>query len=131
MPIGKNSLKRVTGAKIEAPKIEKSTVALEKTPKIEAKSEPKKERVKKVAATNVETKKAELNNVETEKAMPKKEATKKMSARKVTPKKSMEAEPLLSPVKTAEKVIAKPINEQKRQGDGYVNLGGELPYYLL
>ena len=39
----------------------------------------------------------------------------------------METEPELAPVKTLEKVI----ESEKREGDGYVNLGGKLPDYLL
>lgn len=41
--------------------------------------------------------------------------------------KSMEREPELAPVRTFEKVTEK----NERTGDGYVNLGAALPYYLL
>ena len=44
-----------------------------------------------------------------------------------TPKKSMETEPELAPVRTLEKVTDK----NERNGEGYINLGGSLPYYLL
>ena len=125
MPIGKNSLKRVTGAKVEAPKEEKSTVAVVESPEAEAKKDTKKAPLKKTTAPKAEPKK------EAVKAEPKKETAKKAPAKKSAPKKSMEREPDLSPVKTAEKVIAKPATESKRQGDGYVNLGGDLPDYLL
>ena len=47
------------------------------------------------------------------------------------PKKSMETEPDFSPVKTLEKVTEKQADAPTRQGDCYVNIGGELPYYLL
>ena len=43
------------------------------------------------------------------------------------PKKSMETEPELAPVRTAEKVIEKTEAVDK----SYTNLGRELPYYLL
>ena len=125
MPIGKNSLKRVTGAKVEAPKEEKSTVAVVESPKAEVKKDTKKAPLKKTTAPKAEPKK------EAVKAEPKKETAKKAPAKKAAPKKSMEREPDLSPVKTAEKVMAKPATESKRQGEGYVNLGGDLPDYLL
>lgn len=43
------------------------------------------------------------------------------------PLKSMESEPELNPVRTFEKVTEK----NERTGDGYVNFGADLPYYLL
>ena len=125
MPIGKNSLKRVTGAKVDAPKEEKSTVAVVESPKAEVKKDTKKAPLKKTTAPKAEPKK------EAVKVEPKKETAKKAPAKKAAPKKSMEREPDLSPVKTAEKVMAKPATESKRQGEGYVNLGGDLPDYLL
>ena len=136
MPIGKNSLKRVTGAKVDAPKEEKSAVAVAEAPKLEEKSAPKKAPAKKAEpkkaeAIKAEPKKAEVIKAEPIKAEAKKEVAKKAPAKKASPKKSMESEPSFSPVKTAEKVIAKPANTPARQGEGYVNLGGELPYYLL
>ena len=107
MPIGKNAIKRVTNngyskVQTDAPDMENSEVV---SAKIEAPEE------KKIA--------------------PKKSAPKKTSAKKPAPKKSMEKEPDLSPVKTAEKLTKKSEEAPKRQGDGYINLGGELPYYLL
>lgn len=134
MPIGKNSLKRVTGAKVEAPKEEKSTVAVVESPKAEVKKDTKKAPLKKTTAPKAEPKKEAVKvepKKETVKVEPKKETAKKAPAKKAAPKKSMEREPELSPVKTAQKVIAKPATEPKRQGEGYVNLGGELPDYLL
>ena len=104
MPIGKNAIKRVTSTKAEAPKEEKSVVA-----EVEVKAEAKKPSAPK------------------KKAEPKAKAPK--SAK--TPKKSMETEPNLAPVNTLEKVLEKPSEQKPRQGQGYVNLGGELPYYLL
>jgi hypothetical protein len=58
---------------------------------------------------------------------------KKPSVKKApaTPKKSMETEPDLAPVKTLGKVTEKPAEAQVRAGEGYINLGGTLPYYLL
>ena len=106
MPIGKNAIKRVTNngysnVNTSAPDMENSVVAEEK------KETPKKK------STKPQPSKA-----------PKKESTSKKAP---TPKKSMETEPELAPVKTAEKVIA----SAKREGDGYVNIGGNLPDHLL
>ena len=56
-----------------------------------------------------------------------KQAEEKASDEKPAPKKSMESEPMLSPVKTAETVT----ESIKREGEGYTNLGGTLPVYLL
>lgn len=111
MPIGKNAIKRVTGTKAEAPKEEKSIVA-------EVRAEPKKVEPKKTEPKKAAPKKAETKKAETKKAAP-------------TPKKSMETEPAFAPVNTLEKVVAKKEEKGTRQGEGYVNLGGELPYYLL
>ena len=119
MPIGKNAIKRVTNngyskVNASAPDMENSTVAEEK-------------------ATAVEKAPATPKQPTKPKTIAKSNATKKAPSKKPapTPKKSMESEPKLSPVKTAEKVTKKSEKAQKRQGNGYVNLGGELPYYLL
>ena len=88
--------------------------------------------IKRVTGTKDEAPKEEKSVVAEVKAEPKKkEAPKKASPKKTTPKKSMETEPTFSPVKTAEKVTKKPDEATAREGDGYVNLGGELPFYLL
>ena len=119
MPIGKNAIKRVTNngyskVKATAPDMENSTVAEEKKELvIEKPTTPK-------PSTGKDIPKA--------KAEPK---AKKKVAEKAAPKKSMETEPELAPVKTFEKVIEKSRKATQRQGEGYVNLGGELPYYLL
>ena len=107
MPIGKNAIKRISNngysnVQTNAPDMENSEVV---SAKIEA--------------------------AEEKKITPKKAAPKKTPAKKPAPKKSMEKEPDFSPVKTAEKIIEKPAKTKERQGDGYINLGGELPYYLL
>ena len=124
MPIGKNSLKRVTGARAEAPKEEKIAVVEEKAketkpqaPKAAPKTAPAKKAatpkkptpVKKVAATEA----------------------KKESAKKPSPKKSMETEPTFSPVNTAKKVVAKPTKKVNEPQKDYINIGGELPIHLL
>ena len=110
MPIGKNAIKRVTNNSTTAPKAQEAEVK-------SAVAEEKKVGVKKAKIQATKT---------TPKEEPKK--TVKVTA---TPKKSMEKEPDFSPVKTAEKVTKKSTKSETRQGDGYVNLGGELPYYLL
>lgn len=117
MPIGKNAIKRVTNngySKVEtsAPDMENSVINEEK----EATAEKKKPTAKKTAVK----KSTEFEGILSE---PKKVSSKKTT----TPKKSMETEPELSPVKTLEKVA----KAETRQGDGYVNIGGDMPYYLL
>lgn len=116
MPIGKNAIKRVanngySNVKTSAPDMENSEV----TVKTEAVAEIKKAAPKKVAAPK------------TIKASPKKKETVKAAA----PKKSMETEPALAPVNTLKAVTKKSDDSQKRQGQGYVNLGGEMPTHLL
>lgn len=116
MPIGKNAIKRVTNngysnVKTSAPDMENSAVAEEK------KEAPKKKSTKAVSSKSTVQVKTE-----------KKPAVKKVSP---APKKSMETEPELAPVKTLEKVIEKPSDSPVREGEGYINLGGTLPYYLL
>ncbi len=106
MPIGKNAIKRVTNngcsnVKSSAPDMENSVVAEEKK--------------------SIAKKKSTM--VETTKTQKKPSVAKPASA----PQKSMEAEPELSPGKTLEKIV----EGAKREGDGYINLGGKLPYYLL
>lgn len=123
MPIGKNAIKRVS-ANTSTQEIdnkvveEKIEVVEEKTTK--PKATPKTAEAKKTATKSTAKKQAENK---TEKKPTEKKATS-------TPKKSMEAEPTFSPVKTAEKIIEKKENAQ-RQGSCYINIGGELPYYLL
>ena len=108
MPIGKNSIKRVSNngyskVQTDAPDMENSEIIAEKKPAAK----------------------------KTTKVQAEKTAPKKAPVKKAAPKKSMEAEPDLSPVKTAERIIEKSAEAKERQGDGYINLGGELPYYLL
>ena len=127
MPIGKNAIKRVSantstqeiGNKVVEEKIE---AVEEKTtkPKATPKATPKTAEAKKTTTKATAKKQAE-NKAE------KKPTDKKATS---TPKKSMETEPTFSPVKTAEKIIEKKENAQ-RQGSCYINIGGELPYYLL
>ena len=120
MPIGKNAIKRVSNngysnVKTLAPDMENSTV---------------RENVAEVTAEKKTTaKKAPVKAApKTESKAPAKTAKRKASP---TPKKSMESEPTFSPVKTAERVIEKTAKAEKRQGEGYINLGGELPVHLL
>lgn len=111
MPIGKNAIKRVANngySKVEtsAPDMENSTVAEEKDAIVKEKLTPPTPAPVKAAPKA------------------KKKTTKKQAP---TPKKSMESEPELSPIKTLDRVTG----TQSRQGDGYINIGGELPIYLL
>ena len=146
MPIGKNAIKRVSNngysnVKTEAPDMENSVVA--KPVKPAAKSAATKKAptaksatAKKAPAKAAEAKKASAKATEAKKApakaaeAPKKTAEKtapKASPKKTAPKKSMETEPELRPVRTLEKVTEK----SEAREDGYVNLGRELPVYLL
>lgn len=88
--------------------------------------------IKRVTGTKAEAPKEENIVVAEVKAEPKKkDAPKKATPKKTTPKKSMETEPSLSPVKTAEKVTKKPDEANAREGEGYTNIGTDLPFYLL
>lgn len=133
MPIGKNAIKRVSNngyssVKSTAPDMENSVINEKKAeaPNAEAAE-------KKTAPANKTSPKAGSAK---EKAAPKAEASKaaapkKAPAKKAAPKKSMEKEPTLFPVNTAKTVAFKKEEKGARTGDGYINLGGELPYYLL
>ena len=115
MPIGTNAIKRVTNngysnVKTSAPDMENSAV-VEKKATVETK--------KTTATVSTKTTKAAVKT------------DKKPAVKKAAVKKSMETEPELALVKTLEKVIEKPADASVREGDGYINLGGTLPYYLL
>ena len=96
MPIGKNSIKRVTNngySKVatKAPDMENSTVIANPAPEV-----------------------IEVMIPSSEDIAPKKPAAKKPAAKKPAAKK------------------AAPKSEtNERNGEGYINLGGELPIYLL
>ena len=126
MAIGKNAIKRVTSngysnVKSAAPDMENSEVSVDKTVVSEKKT-VKKATPKAIAPKKVTAPKAKAT------AKPATKAPEKSAAKKSAPKKSMETEPSFSPVKTAEAVTAK---STERSGEGYVNLGGELPIHLL
>ena len=92
MPVGKNSIKRVTNngySKVasKAPDMENSTVIANPSPEV-----------------------VEIMIPSSEKIAPKKPAAKKLAAKKTAPKAE---------------------NSSERNGEGYINLGGELPIYLL
>lgn len=125
MPIGKNAIKRVTNngysnVKTTAPDMENSIVTEAKKP-VEKKKSTVAEKSKTAAAQ--EAPKAAANKTSATKAEKKVCATRTSPA----PQKSMETEPELAPAKTLEKVV----KSTQREGNGYVNLGGKLPYYLL
>ena len=86
----------------------KPKAKVSKKPKIIPLEEPKAE----VKAEETPVIEAKVENVEVK--------TEQIEA----PKKSYESEPELAPVKTLEKVT-------EREGEGYTNLGGSLPVYLL
>ena len=97
MPIGKNSIKRVTNngySKVatKAPDMENSTVIANPAPEV-----------------------IEVMIPSSENIAPKKPAAKKPAATK----------------KPAAKKAAPKTETNERNGEGYINLGGELPIYLL
>ena len=154
MPIGKNAIKRVlnngySNVKTEAPDMENSVIEEAKKPSvkkapaknpapkgitsskkstsgiknpapkaaimIDPKPAPKKKTVKAAVPEEKPVEKPVEKNIAEEKSV------------LPTPKKSMETEPELAPVRTAEKIIEKTEASDK----SYTNLGRELPYYLL
>ncbi len=132
MPIGKNAIKRVSNngysnVKTEAPDMENS-VTLEK-PKAAVKKNPapKADAKKNTAPKAAVTKDADVKSKSPARA----KASAKKPAIKVEEKpavqKSLEKEPELSPITTAEKVTSSPEAEEV----GYVNLGKAMPAYLL
>ena len=130
MPIGKNAIKRVSNngyssVKTSAPDMENSVVAEEQNAQAIA-EKPAAEKKPTQKKTTKASPKAATPKVETQKV----ELPKKAPSKKAAPKKSMEVEPTFSPVNTAKVVISK-IEENERKGNGYINIGGELPYYLL
>ena len=135
MPIGKNAIKRVSNngysnVKTEAPDMENSVVEPVKPASKSAatKKAPtaKSATAKKAPAKAAEAKKAPAKAAEAPKKTAEKAAP-KASPKKTAPKKIMEREPELRPVTTLEKVTEK----SEAREDGYVNLGRELPVYLL
>ena len=153
MPIGKNAIKRVlnngySNVKTEAPDMENSVIEEAKKPS--AKKAPAKNPAPKGITSSKKStsgiknpapkaaimidpkpapKKKSVKAAEAETPV-EKPVEKNMAAEKpiaIAPKKSMETEPELAPVRTAEKVIEKTEAEDK----SYTNLGRNLPYYLL
>ena len=141
MPIGKNSLKRVTNngysaVKTAAPDMENSTVVAEPTPVAETK--PATPKAEKKPATKTTAKKPTAKaepKPEPKKAGPKtaekKPATKPAAKKPATAK--AEKKPAAKPEnkiprapETASRIIARAEGEK-----GYCNLGDELPVHLL
>ncbi len=103
MPIGKNSIKRVTNngySKVatKAPDMENSTVIANPDPQV-----------------------VEVMIPSSEKIAPKKSATKPAVKKPVAATKKPDTK----------KAEPKPEKASEREGDGYVNLGGDLPVHLL
>ena len=122
MPIGKNSLKRVanngySNVKTEAPDMENSSVIANPAPQV------------------VEMLEKEIAQVKAEKkTAAKKPAAKKPCAKAeatVSTTKKSGAKTENPTAKAAEKTKISPEKETAKDGFAYVNLGGELPYYLL
>lgn len=142
MPIGKNAIKRVSNngyskVKTTAPDMENS-ISVEEILEAPIDVEVVFNAEEKLEIQKAESRVKASNKVpaKSKSSEPKKEAAPKKVAKtenkkEAAPKKSLEKEPDLSPVKTAEKVIEKPAEKNERQGDGYVNLGGKMPIHLL
>lgn len=134
MPIGKNSLKRVanngySNVKTEAPDMENSSVIANPAPQVVEMLEKEIAQVKaekKTAAKKPAAKKpcakaeAAVSTAKKSGAKAEKPTTKKSSAKAEKPT-----------AKAAEKTKSSPEKETAKDGFAYVNLGGELPYYLL
>ena len=138
MPIGKNAIQRVanntySNVKSTAPDMENSAVAEEKAVSEAEKKAPEKK--KSTASANKTTVKksapAKTTAKKTAASTTKKQAAPTIKKTAIAPKFSMETEPELAPVRTLEKIVEKSSDAPTREGDGYINLGGKLPYYLL
>lgn len=106
MPIGKNSIKRVanngySNVKTQAPDMENSTVIANPSPEVVEKMIPS----------------------------AKKLAPKKPAAKKAPAKKSSTSAAKKPAAKKAELIVTSAVNESSEKS--YVNLGSELPAYLL
>ena len=159
MPIGKNSLKRVTNngysaVKTAAPDMENSTVVTEPTPVAETKlATPKAEKkpatkttAKKAATAKADTKPAAKTAPKADKPAEKKPATKTTAKKPTTATKKPATKATTAKKATATKATTakKPENKIPRapetasriiaraEGEkGYCNLGDELPVHLL
>lgn len=122
MPIGKNSIKRVqnngySAVKTAAPDMENSTVVA---------AEPEK------SDKNVPVSKKSVGKTKAVTAKKSAKTTDKDAKKKAigaTDKKKATGKPVAktSPTEKAAAAVAQTV----RVGDGYVNLGGNMPYYLL
>ena len=122
MPIGKNSLKRVanngySNVKTEAPDMENSSVIANPAPQVVEMLE------KEIAQAKAEKKTA------AKKPAAKKPCAKAAATVSTTKKSGAKAEKPTA--KAEEKTKSSPEKETAKDGFAYVNLGGELPYYLL
>ncbi len=127
MPVGKNSIKRVTNngyssVKTEAPDMENSVITEKKTEKAIPQS-------KKSSAAKSTPKKAAPKAIAPKATTPTKTAAKTTKSQKkpTAEKPAVKARDEFTHPKTLEAVP----EASKRSAEGYVNLGGELPYYLL
>jgi hypothetical protein len=121
MPIGKNALKRVSSShtSAQAP-LKESAIAAEEKVKIITET-----------LTPPTVEEAPVVTPAAPKKTAPKKTTQKKAAPKAAPQKSMEKEPDLSPVKTAEKIATEPLIVSQKQEIKRFSLGEDLPYYLL
>lgn len=122
MPIGKNSIKRVanngySNVKSTAPDMENSTVLANPSPEVIEKMIPSSKTIAPEAEKKTTTKKAP--------------AKKSATAKKSTATKPKAAAKPAAPVEEGPTVSDAPVAEPIVLDDGYVNLGEELPTYLL
>ena len=143
MPIGKNSLKRVanngySNVKTEAPDMENSSVIANPAPQVVEMLEKEIAQVKaekKTAAKKPAAKKpcakaeATVSTAKKSSAKAEKPTAKAEAAVSTAKKSGAKAEKPTA--KAAEKTNISPEKETAKDGFAYVNLGGELPYYLL
>ena len=129
MPIGKNSLKRVTNngysaVKTAAPDMENSTVVAEPTPV--AVTKPATPKAEKKPATKTTAKKPTTAAKKPTAKAEVKTATKKATAKAETKPAAKPENKIPRAPETASRIIARAEGEK-----GYCNLGDELPVHLL
>ena len=126
--------KKSAGGKTKNP-VPKGAISMEGVQRVTVKkSTPKKKvenKVEKIEEKNVLVKAEEIKVAEislvVEEAIEKVSDNDAAEEKNEAPLGSLEKEPELAPVKTLEKIT----ESGEREGIGYTNLGGNLPYYLL
>lgn len=140
MPIGKNSIKRVknngySAVKTEAPDMENSVIVKEAEVAVPAPVEKPDAPVAKRGPGRPRGSKAKKTTEKKRKAVAKASTGKRAkSSVKADTDKKVRAEAKSTVTKGRggrPKKSAASVTQQERQNESYVNLGGNLPYYLL